>query len=102
MEPEVKSNVPKERAAEPVPEESKPMQVPELIMSESEKKEEKMDKLEDRFPEPEMPMKDMPMKDMPMKDMPMKDMPMKDMPMKDMPMKDMPKKKKDPEMPAAQ
>lgn len=43
-----------EGKAEPIPEKLKPMPVPELIMSESEKKEENMYK-----PEEMMPMKDM-------------------------------------------
>lgn len=51
----MKPEVPQERFANPVPEESKPMMVPELIMSESDKKEVKLDK-------PEEPMKELPEK----------------------------------------
>lgn len=62
MKPVVKPEVSQERTANPVPEETKPLMVPELILSESEKKEEKIDKPEEpkkekqeKIKEPEIP-----------------------------------------------
>lgn len=55
VKPVVQAEVLQERTAIPVAEETKPMMVPELIMSESDKKEEKLDK-------PEEPMVEMPEK----------------------------------------
>lgn len=67
VDPDVKPQVPEERSAAKESAEMKPMQVPELIMSESsEKKEEKMDKPEQMPQKIEMPEKDKPAKpDMP-------------------------------------